>query len=254
MISAWRCRVMDKGIIKAFMVISLILCLVFAEEDNSAAVLMKGTELETMMHLSDSGKAGPTVVIIGGIHGNETAGVLAAEALTQLVPDKGRIAVVPRANKPACDSGVRTVYYMEDLNRCFPGAREGSLTEYAAAALAEAITACKPSIVIDLHESRSKYGEEAESLGQALVISEEGDSAAIVLDILENLNEKAGAGNEFTFASGAPAGSLNREISKLLSIPAITVETWSGQEMETRINNHIYAVNEILKHFDMLEK
>ncbi|HWR60161.1 MAG TPA: succinylglutamate desuccinylase/aspartoacylase family protein [Clostridia bacterium] len=245
---------MGRGIIKAFMVILLTLCFVFAEGNHSTAALMKGTGLETVMHLSDSGKAGPTVVIIGGIHGDETAGVLAAEALTQLMPDSGRIVVVPRANKPACDSGVRTEYYMEDLNRCFPGDRDGSPTKYAAATLVEAITACKPSVVIDLHESRSKYGEEAGSLGQALVISEQGDSAEIVLDILEGLNKKAGAGNEFTFASGAPAGSLNREISKLLRIPAITVETWSEQEMEVRINNHIYAVSEILKYFNMLEK
>jgi predicted deacylase len=142
---------------------------------------------------------------------------------------------------------------MEDLNRCFPGDKEGDLSRYAAAMLTEAVSGYKPAIVIDLHESKAKYGEEAAALGQSLVISEQGDSAGIVLDVLEGLNEKVGVGNEFTFTSGAPEGSLNKEISKLLCIPVITVETWSGQEIEARVNNHLYAVTTILKYFNMME-
>lgn len=245
---------MGKGFIKIFAIMLLLLCTVFAEGGNSTVLLMKGTAMETEMNISDSGKAGPTAVIIGGIHGDETAGMLAAEAIAKLEPVYGRIIVVPRANKPACDSGVRTEYYMEDLNRCFPGACERGLSGYAAASLTEAIKACEPSIVIDLHESRYKYGEDAGSLGQSLVISEQGDSAAIVLDVLEPLNGRTGTGNEFTFASGAPAGSLNNEISKLLCIPVITVETWSGRELEARVEDHINAVCEILGHFMMLEQ
>ena len=242
---------MGKGYIKTIIVILLTFCFVFAEGSRSTVTIMKDTRFGTEAHMADSGINGLTVIIIGGIHGDETAGVLAAEALSRLIPLKGKIVVVPRANKPACENGVRTEYYMEDLNRCFPGDKGGSLSSYAAAMLVEAISGYNPAVVIDLHESKEKYGEEPAALGQALVISETGDSAKIVLDILERLNEKVGAGNEFTFASGAPEGSMNREISKLLSVPAVTVETWSGQSLEDRVEQQIWAVSAILRYFEM---
>lgn len=245
---------MGKCLIGILTIILLLSSSVFAEFDHTTVTLMTGTVMETEMHISDSGKAGPTAVIIGGIHGDETAGVIAAEAITKLVPVCGRIIVVPRANRPACDSGVRTEYYMEDLNRSFPGASEKGPAGYAAASLTEVIRAYEPSIVIDLHESRYKYGEEEGSLGQSLVISEQGDSASIVLDMLELLNTKTEAGNQFTFTSGAPAGSLNNETSKLTGIPAVTVETWSERELEARVKDHINAVSVILEHFKMLEQ
>jgi len=245
---------MGKCLIRTLTIILLLSFSVFAEFDHSSTILMAGTAMETEIHISDSGKAGPTAVIIGGIHGDETAGVLAAEAIAKLAPVCGRIIVVPRANRPACDSGVRTEYYMDDLNRCFPGASDKGPAGYAAASLTEAVKAYEPSIVIDLHESRYKYGEGEGSLGQSLVISEQGDSASIVLDIIDLLNTKTEAENQFTFTSGAPAGSLNNEISKLLDIPAVTVETWSGRELETRVKDHINAVSVILEHFKMLEQ
>lgn len=245
---------MGKGLVTTVIILLLSFCFVLAEDNSSAATIMQGSELSTEIYVADSGVIGPTVIIIGGIHGDETAGVIAAEALIKLKPVKGKVVVLPRANKPACESNVRTMYYMEDLNRCFPGDKEGSLSEYAAAAIFEKIIGYSPSIVIDLHESKEKFGEDAASLGQSLIISEQGDSAEIVLDILEKLNEKVETGNEFTFTSGAPKGSLNSEISKLLCIPAITVETWSGQIMEARVKNHIDAVTLIIEYFNMLRQ
>lgn len=245
---------MGKCLTVILTILVLLSSSVSAEFDHTTGTLMLGTVMETEIHSSDSGKPGPTAVIIGGIHGDETAGVLAAEAIAKLVPVCGRIIVVPMANRPACDSGVRTEYYMEDLNRSFPGASEKGPAGYAAAALTEMIRAYEPSIVIDLHESRYKYGEEEGSLGQSLVISEQGDSASIVLDMLDSLNTKTDAANRFTFTSGAPAGSLNNELSKLLDIPAVTVETWSERELETRVKDQINAVSVILEYFKMLEQ
>lgn len=248
---SWGTRLMDRIFAVILIILLLSFCVVSAEGSYSTEIIMKGTQLATEVYVSDSDNAIPGVIIVGGIHGDETAGVLAADILTQLMPKMGKVVIIPRANRPACERGVRTEYYMEDLNRSFPGNKEGRLSEYAAFSLVEAIAKYRPAIIIDLHESKYRYGEEEGSLGQSLVISDWGNGAEIVLEILEGLNEKVGAENEFTFASGAPMGSLNREISKLLDIPVITVETWSAQELGNRIDNHIYAVEAILEYFDM---
>lgn len=244
---------MKKSLAEAFLIILLSFCIVFAEGVAAPVTIMQGTLFATDIYSIDSGKEGPTVVVVGGIHGDETAGILAADALTGLLPVKGRLVVIPRANRPACEGKVRTDYYMEDINRSFPGDKGRGYSGYVAAMLTEAIAGYQPSIIIDLHESRERYGEEATALGQSLVLSELGDCAGIVLDILDGLNEKVGEENEFTFASGAPAGSLNRELSELLNIPAVTVETWSGQDIDTRVSNHVFTVRAILKYYGMLE-
>lgn len=46
---------------------------VWAEETISEGPLAKGTKWETPFYVRVSGQAGPTVVITGGIHGDEPA-------------------------------------------------------------------------------------------------------------------------------------------------------------------------------------
>ena len=54
---------------------------VWAGETISEGWLAKGTKWETPFYVRVSGKDGPTVVITGGIHGNEPAGARAAEQI-----------------------------------------------------------------------------------------------------------------------------------------------------------------------------
>ena len=52
-----------------------------AAEKLSSGFLAKGTKWETPVFQRDSGAAGPTVFITGGVHGNEPAGARAAEQI-----------------------------------------------------------------------------------------------------------------------------------------------------------------------------
>lgn len=64
----------------------------------------------------DSGIPGPTVVILGGVHGDETCGVVAIDSLRKLRIKKGKLILI-YGNPLAIERGVRFVD--ENLNRLF---------------------------------------------------------------------------------------------------------------------------------------
>ena len=97
-----------------------------AEVSSVAGVLAGGTEWETPYYLINSGQPGPTVLITGGVHGDEPAGARAAEQIRHWLIGKGRLVVVPRVNVPALTAGTRHMPGVEkpllNLNRNFPKA------------------------------------------------------------------------------------------------------------------------------------
>jgi predicted deacylase len=80
--------------------------------------------------------AGPTVLLTGGVHGDEYEGPVAlARLIRELDLSKlsGRLIVVPAVNYPAFVAGTRTSPIDNiNLNRTFPGKRNGTATEMIA--------------------------------------------------------------------------------------------------------------------------
>jgi hypothetical protein len=63
---------------------------------------LKNTNLDTDVYILDSGKPGATGLMIGGTHGNEIAGSVAAlVALENVVVTAGRLIVIPYTNRSA---------------------------------------------------------------------------------------------------------------------------------------------------------
>ena len=61
-----------------------------------------GTAGDTNVYVLDSGKPGGTMLVLGGVHANEPAGMLAAVLLVENArPAAGRLIVVPQANASA---------------------------------------------------------------------------------------------------------------------------------------------------------
>jgi predicted deacylase len=76
---------------------------------------------------------GPTVLLMGGNHGDEYEGQVGLAKLYRALDAAdicGRILFLPNANYPACEAGER-VSPLDDgnLNRAFPGNATGSITE-----------------------------------------------------------------------------------------------------------------------------
>ncbi len=66
---------------------------------------LKGTPGDSRVYYLDSGNPGPTVVILGGTHSNEIAGVSAATLIIErAVVEAGRVVVIPWANSSGAAS------------------------------------------------------------------------------------------------------------------------------------------------------
>ena len=76
----------------------------------------------------DSGKPGPTILLLGGVHGNEKSGAVYLQKFSKdlqegkINVDSGKIVVIHTANKCGFNNNSRYVPGLEydDINRNFP--------------------------------------------------------------------------------------------------------------------------------------
>ncbi len=105
------------------------------------------------MRVETLGSGDPEIAIIGGIHGDEPAGVQAVEELAGAEPDVDRPVALVVANEKALDAGER--YVDEDLNRAFPGEKGGETHERRLAAeLTDRFGDCT---TLSLHSTQSYH-------------------------------------------------------------------------------------------------
>ncbi|SDG73795.1 succinylglutamate desuccinylase/aspartoacylase domain-containing protein [Roseospirillum parvum] len=97
---------------------------------------------------------GPTVLLVGGNHGDEYEGQVALLKLArQLDPAsiRGRVLVIPALNLPAAQAGRRTSPIDGgNMNRAFPGRRDGTVTEMIAHFVTSRLLPLADA-VLDLH-------------------------------------------------------------------------------------------------------
>lgn len=105
------------------------------------------------MRVETLGNGEPEVAVVGGIHGDEPAGVRAVEHLVETRPTVSRPVKLVVANEEAIERDVR--YVKADLNRSFPGRADGQSHEVRLAhAVGEEVHDC---VTLALHTTRS-YG------------------------------------------------------------------------------------------------
>lgn len=105
-------------------------------------------------------RPGPTLAVLGGVHGDEYEGPLAiADLLSTLEPRDlaGTLIAAPVANPPAFAAGSRASP-LDGLNlaRCFPGRADGTASERLAWTLTEQVLGAADAL-IDLHSGGIAY-------------------------------------------------------------------------------------------------
>jgi hypothetical protein len=200
--------------------------------------IVEGTSYETSVHVIDAPTSGPTAVITGGVHGNEYAGIEAAQEITEWELGTGRLVVIPESNAVAVDQGTYTSS-TGDLNQQFPAGQEPT-TEHAQA-IWGVITEYDADVVIDLHTSQGIYGPGGPSgVGQAIFPTAAGRSAAgAVRDKVNAAHFQADRADYYDYTVGNTLdGSNPRLIHKVgsdLDRPGFLVEaTRHGTDLETQ--------------------
>ena len=97
---------------------------------------------------------GPTALLFGGNHGDEYEGPVALLKLARaLQPEQvqGRVIIVPMLNRPALEAGTRlSPIDGKNMNRAFPGERNGSITSVIAHYVTHALFPLA-DLVVDIH-------------------------------------------------------------------------------------------------------
>ena len=194
-------------------------------------VLGKGTRFETPWFDRRGVEEGLTILITGGMHGNEPAGAAAAEAISNWSVKKGRLVVVPRMNLPALAANQRLIPEMKEpegnLNRHFPIG--GEVTPGVATDLWNLFESVKPDWVLDIHEGFAFRRINSGSVGSSVISCADEGSLALAkkmiaaVDVTIEEEER-----KFTLIQGPIAGSFARAAWENAGVPSMILETTYG--------------------------
>lgn len=224
-----------------------------ANDQNTVTVqqLAAGTQYQTPLYVIDSNLPGPTVMVIGGTHGSEPAGWLAAAKVKEFSVVKGRLIVIPNSNKQADDARKRAVA-SGDLNRQFPKAANGQPTSELAKAIWNAIKTYKPDWLVDMHEGYDFHKVDANAVGQTAIIYPNTETEKVANMIIANENKSISvASHKFSLMRYPVPGSIARAAAQWLGVHAMTFETSVKQTQATRIDQHLTMVRTILAYLGM---
>jgi hypothetical protein len=252
-------------------------------------LLMEGTPQETPLHIFGTGREGPIMAVLGGVHGNEPGGWLAAEQVRDtLRPETGTLIVVPRANTQAVQQFVRTTDELGDLNRLYPGDSDGLPMARMAYEITETLRELHATHVLDLHESWAFYRDRSETnRGTAFLGQTVSSSTSPGLDlgraIVDAVNTRILSPVEeltlrqwpprggFTFPTATPGGeptstpfatdgfSFERRSRSSLGLSthipgliALLAEMGQQQALDRRVAIHVDVVGEAMRQVGML--
>ncbi len=222
------------------------------EGSTDTFTLLEGTEHETTGYVTLAEEAGPTVMLVGGIHGNEPAGWKAANRIVHWDIGAGTLVGIPESNPTAIEAGTRRGADGKDLNRQFP-TNEDPQTELAQA-IWEVVEMYEPDVLIDLHESTGIYaGDPVDGVGQAIFHSGESEASAAAERAIDHVNDHYIEDPELEFMEGgftgpesSPEGLLVHKVSRETDAMAFLVETLRTDiELETRIQWQSVVVQQL---------
>lgn len=208
---------------------------------------------ETEYYVIDSGKDGPSVMVVGGMHGNEPAGYLASDRVKDYKITNGKLIVLPRANAYGISKNIRNDAFKSDLNRSFPRTVAGVPTTALSKAIWEIVKYYDPSWLMDLHEGLDYHVINAKSVGQSVIYDPNGDSLEkAVSSIVTALNKTVDStSHRFSILRYPAVGGIARSASDRLGIRAMIVETSKKDALSRRVAYHELAVTSLLRFLGM---
>ncbi len=172
---------------------SILLVFIISAVFANANAIASNTDLDFTLHKIESGKPGPTILVIGGIQGDEPGGFNAASLLvTDYDIHSGSVWVVPNLNFISIINRSRGIY--GDMNRKFAILENNDPEFNAINKIKEIILHSQVDVVLNLHDGSGFYRHEyvdhthnPRRWGQSIIIDQE----HIKTERFGNLNEIA---------------------------------------------------------------
>lgn len=224
--------------------------------EPKAGTIGEGTDWATAYYVQEGKEAGPTVLVVGGMHGDEPAGARAAAGVAQWPIARGKLVVLPRANEAALKKHRRLSPEGEDrnLNRDFPQAAGEAAKGDLAKAIWQFVAELKPDWLLDLHESRGVRQQLKTSSGSTIIRDTKRATTTKAQAMLDAINATIEeADRKFVLLRGPVKGGIARSASDLLATHAMILETTSAkQPIELRVRQHQLMVRRLLDDLKML--
>lgn len=206
---------------------------------------------ETTYYVYDSGQPGPTVMVTGGMHGNEPAGARAASEVKDYWVRKGRLIVIPELNRPALQKNTRTSS-IGDLNRDFPRTKSESADNFLAKGIWDIVKKYKPNWLIDMHEGWGYHNIDSSSVGQSVIYYPHTGVKTVAVKMTDAANRNINSYDQIFVTLKYPVkGSLARAASIVYGTHGMIVETCNKQPLAQRVWQHKAALGALLNHLDM---
>jgi len=241
-------------------ILAILLASVAEAATRTVETVAEGTRFETPCYVQETGVEGPTVMIVAGIHGDEPAGVAAAEQIRHWPMTRGKMVVIPRANVPALEAGSRTTPEVEEplrnLNRNFQKAGQSEPARgVAAGAIWKVVEKYQPDWLVDLHEGADFHQVNSESVGSSVIAARRPEMNRAADVALEAVNATIEDEKKRFVRLGPPAdGSLARAAAEHLSARAMILETTQkSQRLSKRTRQHRIMVHRLLDELDLLD-
>jgi len=230
---------------------------------RSSGVIAKGTEWENPYYIVDTGIEGPTLLVTGGLHGNEPAGYRAAEQIRHWPILRGKLIVVPSVNKLGLEKNTRWLpgetEENRNTNRNFP--REGEPCEARSIlikSLWEFMEAQKPDWVVDLHEGFDFHISNSKSVGSSIIYFDTPGIQQLAAKIHRDVNatiEDPKRKIVKLSKSGPINGGLVRAAILQLGAKGFCFETtYQKQPLSTRARQHRIMTYRLMLELEMVDE
>ncbi len=216
--------------------------------------IRSGTDQATKVFVTTASQSGPTVMVTGGMHGNEEGGYTAAGKIAKWDIARGRLVVIPRANAAADRQDSRVASGGVDLNRQFPTGSEPNTK--LARAIWSVVEKYNPDIVIDLHESHGVFdGDMVGGVGQAIfrswdqkALDKANATVSYVNDHYVSRDGYDFVGDPFSSTSNNPTGLFSHKAARDTDAIAFLVETTSKDTpLDKRVQWHTKIVQQLVE-------
>ncbi len=239
-------------------------------------VFYEGSENELHVYRVYGRKPGKTLLLIGGIQGDEPGGFLAADFYADLSLEKGNLIVVPRANFPSILKCKRDINV--DMNRKFADNKNTNYEARVVKILKQLIH--ESDCLLNLHEGSGIYSHKWKSsminparFGQSIIADTdifkdqnkniEINLKAMAEKVIKKINLHIKNPKylfHFNNHRTKAKDSIHKEQRKSATyyalytcgIPAFGIESTKTLPLEQKVRQPVYAINEFMKLFDII--